>query len=1073
MNMVDFSELTKKREDWVRLNKENDFDEGISNLLTELYPDNAHFIYELLQNAEDAGATEVKFELLDNELKIIHNGRVFNNKDLKGITSIGQGTKANDVNKIGKFGVGFKAVFAYTSTPKIYSGEYSFKISDLVVPTVINTDLDEKQTIMIFPFNHKHTEKNKEKTKEQAYSEIKEGLEKIQDNSLLFLSKIKTLRYMIEDKLYTLERDEVNDFRVNITNSRNNTTTRWLRFKKYLPESDTLYVSVVFSLGIDKKKKKEYIKPIDGEVSIFFPAEKEKSNFKFHIHAPFASTVARDSIKGIKENEDLRDLIAELICESLEYIKENQLLDFGFLQCLPIADDNLSPFYRSIQYDIVQYFKDHDYVLTDDETYKPASQCYRSINVIKDIVDIDLFKDFIHLDEDVVVKDISWVKNPSQKNSREEKFLQSLEIKNFKDTEFLETLEQMIKSYTNKTSGTREENYGDLVIIKDKSDEWFGKVYAYCYKQYEKGHYFPYNFKKLIKLYDNSLNLDNKQCYFYSLPFRDYNIVKDSTYKHEEKNNKAFLFLQEVLKVKEIDEEEIVSALLKDEYGGKPFPNRQEHIKHIKLFIDYYKANPNDIDFFKKSTFLLATNKNNKTYWVVPKLIYLDKPFEKTGMKILKDTSDKIYFLDDIYMDLKENELKLFLDFLKKLGVKYKLEIVEYSKMDDIYSHPEGSRMYSGNGSITDHGKFKDYRILNLDTILSIQKKEISLLIWRIATEASFRELEAYFKANARSNAITLDSSFIVQLKQHSWIPDKDGNFHKPQDISKEMLPDEFAYDDNNGWLTTIKFGENIRKNHAEYKEKEELIYSSTGFTLEILEVAKKAGLTDSDLEEFIEGKESQKLRDALGVNNGNGESEPFVKSKNNPTIVTDDNEYQKNINDENKNNPNKFTPSNTNYKRQDNKELRKIEDFLYKEYDGHCQICGDTFAYKGKNVYITRSLNVGKNRDVNRKGNSLSLCHKHYEIFKKDLQRNIFYESIKDKDRLDIKYIDTKFEKYDWVDKEDKQYIDDSFYRLDDEDEFVRDDIYFLPIKLFGKEEYLKFTEAHMMEFIEVWNND
>lgn len=34
---------------------------GLKTLVSQIYPDEAHFIYELLQNAEDAGATEVKF----------------------------------------------------------------------------------------------------------------------------------------------------------------------------------------------------------------------------------------------------------------------------------------------------------------------------------------------------------------------------------------------------------------------------------------------------------------------------------------------------------------------------------------------------------------------------------------------------------------------------------------------------------------------------------------------------------------------------------------------------------------------------------------------------------------------------------------------------------------------------------------------------------------------------------------------------------------------------------------------------------------------------------------------------
>ena len=127
-------ELHKKRNEWVQSTKANNFDSGIYNLLTELYPDNAHFIYELLQNAEDAGASEISFILSKSNLTVFHDGRPFNKQDIDGITSIGQGTKANDVNKIGKFGVGFKAVFSYTSTPQIFSGEFNFEIKDLVVP---------------------------------------------------------------------------------------------------------------------------------------------------------------------------------------------------------------------------------------------------------------------------------------------------------------------------------------------------------------------------------------------------------------------------------------------------------------------------------------------------------------------------------------------------------------------------------------------------------------------------------------------------------------------------------------------------------------------------------------------------------------------------------------------------------------------------------------------------------------------------------------------------------------------------------------------------------------------------
>lgn len=123
-----FIELVSKRQSWVEANQINGFDAGLKRLLTELYPDNAHFIYELLQNAEDADAKEVTFLLYDDHIEFEHDGdRLFSIEDVEAITSIGFSTKRDDNTRIGKFGVGFKAVFAYTSTPTIESGDYHSK----------------------------------------------------------------------------------------------------------------------------------------------------------------------------------------------------------------------------------------------------------------------------------------------------------------------------------------------------------------------------------------------------------------------------------------------------------------------------------------------------------------------------------------------------------------------------------------------------------------------------------------------------------------------------------------------------------------------------------------------------------------------------------------------------------------------------------------------------------------------------------------------------------------------------------------------------------------------------------
>lgn len=98
------------------------------------YPDSAHFIYELLQNADDAKATAADIYLTKSGILFKHNGTnrfTISDPDnyeedmskgklghLNSITSIGMSakTEGSTDNKIGKFGIGFKAVFQFTKT---------------------------------------------------------------------------------------------------------------------------------------------------------------------------------------------------------------------------------------------------------------------------------------------------------------------------------------------------------------------------------------------------------------------------------------------------------------------------------------------------------------------------------------------------------------------------------------------------------------------------------------------------------------------------------------------------------------------------------------------------------------------------------------------------------------------------------------------------------------------------------------------------------------------------------------------------------------------------------------------
>ena len=89
--------------------------------IIQLYTDKSHFVYELLQNAEDAGASRIKFLQYTDRLVVLHDGHPFSMENLQGLCDIGKSDKINDLNQIGEFGVGFKSVFGICEMVQLFS----------------------------------------------------------------------------------------------------------------------------------------------------------------------------------------------------------------------------------------------------------------------------------------------------------------------------------------------------------------------------------------------------------------------------------------------------------------------------------------------------------------------------------------------------------------------------------------------------------------------------------------------------------------------------------------------------------------------------------------------------------------------------------------------------------------------------------------------------------------------------------------------------------------------------------------------------------------------------------------
>ena len=332
---------------------------GIKNSVIEKYSDQAHFIYELLQNADDAKATSARFELFRDKLVFAHNGtRRFsvsdpateaqdlengNLGDINAITTVG-GSNKTDEATIGKFGVGFKAVFQYTTTPHIYDPNVFFKIERFIVPILLEEDYPGRrdgETLFVFPFDHD------KRSAEEAYADISEKLRSL-DYPLLFLSNLKDIEFKVSGVpgLYGKTVDERHDF--------NGTTAEFIRLSQNNgPNQDEGCDNLLWLFSRDDENHHTYSVGffVNSEGHLvakthnafcFFPT-KEVTGLNFIIHAPFLLTDSREGIRaGVQHNLDMISLLSELASDSLVYLR-----DIGQSKPVPLIDDNI--------FDIVPY----------------------------------------------------------------------------------------------------------------------------------------------------------------------------------------------------------------------------------------------------------------------------------------------------------------------------------------------------------------------------------------------------------------------------------------------------------------------------------------------------------------------------------------------------------------------------------------------------------------------------------------------------------------------------------------------------------------------------------------------
>lgn len=850
------SEVRAEREDLARVLKKYD---GIRRVVEDLYPDSVHFIYELLQNAEDTGATNASFTLTAMSLVFEHNGRSFSKADIEGITNIGEGSKHGDDEQIGRFGVGFKAVFAYSETPKIWSPTFSFMISELVLPNSIDPFPGlGGRTRFEFPFN------NPKKDPAVAFAEVGKGLNDIAETTLLFLSHLESISWQIENgpsgEVLRVQYSEVHFETLKQFGGEIATSAHFLKFDEpvealnnrqrvalafaleYLPNVEKLDSAVALA------KQVRIFPSVPGRVAVFFPAEKETSGLRFHLHAPFVPELSRASIKETPANAPLFEQLAKLTAASLHKIRDLGLLTMDVLAVLPNPQDAIPARYECIRQAIIKEMNVEALTPTNSRKHAPATRLLQAKADLKRLLSEDDLEVLIENDEDSPL----WAVAATQRNSNADRFLAGLSIRQWDVGEFVELIADKAPQYG-------EPDPAFTGWLSGKSVEWHQQLYSLLYKelQAEGRTLFRLRNRPIIRLGDGGYSAGTG-CFFADetggnddgLRRVDPGVYSSGRSEIDQRNARKLL---EDLGVREVGEADQIEAILRERYvEGALKPRKQD----LKRFINLVAKQPDKAKLFSKYFIFEGAD----GYWHKPSGIFLDAPFGDTGLTawysaLGKDA--KRIALQSRYEDagVKREDLA---SFAEAVGAQTRLTIEQKPCSDN----PLKYYLFSVGGDRYTYSIDQDFYIPGLEQQLMSPTLALAKLIWSTMSSLpkSPNHLLATYQKNETWGARHADSLLVHHLRNATWIPQGDAVFVRPMDAVRDQLPAGFPLDPSWPWLKAVHFAVESDKKTELGRQKRD-IANQLGFRDDqSLERAKRfASLPAAEQERFLEDAERRR----------------------------------------------------------------------------------------------------------------------------------------------------------------------------------------------------------------------
>ena len=776
---------------------------GVWKSVIDKYPDTAHFIYELLQNADDAKATDVTILLGEDALVFKHNGTVhFSVSDeddidtplghINSITGIGFSTKDdnNSTNKIGKFGIGFKSVFQYTDTPEIFDDYYHFRIRDYIVPEELDYDhesREEGETLFYIPF----------KNPQAAFYDISGKLKELA-NVTLFLHNLTQIKWRI------LSTDETRTYGKSIVETfptRKNILYEKLTLTNYKGKQDLL----MFSREVDFKedgKHRIYVGyylrkdgTIDTEirpkVHCFFPTS-ETFDMCMIMHAPFLLVDNRQQIKPReKTNERLINELGRLAADTLTELRELGRRDDKFL-----LNENVAEIVQWDDYDsyVHEYGRRDESVIEADAIINPCIEKLRNANLILS-ADNKYYRlgDIYHVFPESLADLITAEQLKQLRRAKNQIGILCPALNKLNSNDFGSDIGLNEYTTINFASDITPQ------FMAEQSMQWVNRLFAFLNNEVKKTwlpeEKNPFFLKAPIIQTTNGewvppFLKGNINVYLDGNP-EEYNIVS----KALRASNQAERFLKDI-GCKAPDQLDYIITHILGEYGeGKKEYSADQLVSDLIVVLRYYYSAPLESKekMMEKARgkILIASLCEGKkgNFAVAPSDLYLDTPDLKLYFKGVPD----VYFFDPKYYKdvLREFSRDKIDAFLTDLGARVLPKVYTPQRVYK-FNLTERQRQQIKIETNTTYETILDKQIDGLPRAVENPSKACSHAIWNLVSKIDLSEYRTgifkytYYKDYKKD----FESSAIETLRNNAWINVK-GKRYVPSKVSLEQFAEE------------------------------------------------------------------------------------------------------------------------------------------------------------------------------------------------------------------------------------------------------------------------------------------